>query len=987
MKTSLNKTFLDTYRSNSRQNIEDPIFTGFTLEIDEEHSPLFFNGMAYSTSDTLRSADGSDSSLAEKIENNLKAINQEITFGQYTYGINTINAKDPFGTSNERRPGYGLWEYYDIDEIPYGAVDYIYMVDKPKEGQFGGDRLGVTDLGNGSPNKSVLDEYEKATSKYENIEDLNVYFDQDKYEIKSDYEKKLKDFAETVKKGNGGEGWDVCLAGYASLEGEDEHNKKLSENRVNAVKKKLVEFGLEDLKVKTSHYGETDKFAQGNKESKLKQNRVVVCKVGSTIEYEIEKRTQELKEDDLAEIDHTYNTAVAYGLFNSKLEVDEDIKEKQKKNEKIDYSKYGSYGEYLKASSEDSNYGKAVKAVEDKENEIAESKTLTSQFNNLQAEIAELFKKFKENTNKSEWKKALEDKKKEFDEFIEKLKSNKSIDYKIDLKKEVDEKIIKEVDGMKPEELGDDTYKEICRKALAVINSKLTKLETSKKAEEELNKLKEEREKVSTELYGKHKDGTPGTEENPADGSLCWNYLNDAENCNNDLYSEQQNEIDRLKSIQENQETIDAYSDYQQSRATDVTSVLQSTDNETTGDEKDNPSKRVQLKEVPQTVYDILGFVSGMHELTNNKPYVFQTVTGLDEAYKNYFEIKDPYMGSGENKISIECLEFLDLSVSSMFNKYFNAVYDRRYRRERVPINLRRFKCSIFVHDIRNFRDSIDIPDVLTGDLSSIAKFAINHISAIEFKFFDCEIVPSETGSIFETVSDNSAGDMRNTKFTFTYGNCVINFLPFEDLRKYVIEKEVRDIRPGESISTRSLEEMARDTSWDSVLKSKNADDGTFNQNEDVDDGNFRRWYDRSILGNVNNNDYRDYIRRDSFVAVDDHFKTTIVNNFALGSVSNKNKELTELDDALRRIVLGISASTGIPVKGVTDSLNIGFIDPILNEKDLATPVIKDLGNVTNSRVVTKDTMEYMGEVVGEEDYKPQLLIDLGNVNDEEGGN
>ena len=137
----------------------------------------------------------------------------------------------------------------------------------------------------------------------------------------------------------------------------------------------------------------------------------------------------------------------------------------------------------------------------------------------------------------------------------------------------------------------------------------------------------------------------------------------------------------------------------------------------------------------------------------------------------------------------------------------------------------------------------------------------------------------------------------------------------------------------------------------------------------------------------MNNNDYRDYIRRDSFVAVDDHFKTTIVNNFALGSVSNKNKELTELDDALRRIVLGISASTGIPVKGVTDSLNIGFIDPILNEKDLATPVIKDLGNVTNSRVVTKDTMEYMGKVVGEEDYKPQLLIDLGNVNDEEGGN
>ena len=352
----------------------------------------------------------------------------------------------------------------------------------------------------------------------------------------------------------------------------------------------------------------------------------------------------------------------------------------------------------------------------------------------------------------------------------------------------------------------------------------------------------------------------------------------------------------------------------------------------------------------------MIGFIQGIKSLTTEYPYVLQTVTGLDEAYKKYFEVKDPYMGSGDGKISINCLEFIDMRVTSMFNKYFNAVYDRKYRRERVPINLRRFQCSIFVHDIRNFADTLRSSISGQEDYSMITKIALNSLSAIEFKFFDCEIVPEETGSIFDNVTNLPNGDMRNTNFTFTYGNCVINFLPFEDLRRYVLGlRDVNGIRP-ESSSTAS-------TSSGSDLS-----------------GNFRRWYDRSVLGNVNNNDYRDYIRKDSSVAVDDHYKTTIVNNFAMNSLSNKNKELTEMDDALRRIVVGISASTGIPTSQVTDVLNIGFIDPILNGSDKAAAVVKELGNTTNSKIINTDTTEYIGVVEGETNNSQDIVDDLGNI-------
>ena len=92
----------------------------------------------------------------------------------------------------------------------------------------------------------------------------------------------------------------------------------------------------------------------------------------------------------------------------------------------------------------------------------------------------------------------------------------------------------------------------------------------------------------------------------------------------------------------------------------------------------DNTFKLKQANIAPQTVLDMLGFITGMRNMTTNYPYIIQSITGLDTAYNNHYGIKDPYMGSGEDKITLTCLESLDLRVSSMFNRYFNAVYDRQ---------------------------------------------------------------------------------------------------------------------------------------------------------------------------------------------------------------------------------------------------------------------------------------------------------------------
>ena len=183
---------------------------------------------------------------------------------------------------------------------------------------------------------------------------------------------------------------------------------------------------------------------------------------------------------------------------------------------------------------------------------------------------------------------------------------------------------------------------------------------------------------------------------------------------------------------------------------------------------------------VSQTVLDMLGFITGMKKMTMKYPYIIQGVTGLDTAYNKHYGIKDAYLGSGEDKITLTCLESLDLRVSSMFNRYFNAVYDRQYRRERVPVNLRRFNCSIYVHDVRNFvaKSRVDKNGNPKMTYNRLLELTDMYYSVIEFRFFDCEIVPEETGNIFNDISNEAPSDMKKTNFTFTYGNCVVNFVP-----------------------------------------------------------------------------------------------------------------------------------------------------------------------------------------------------------------
>jgi len=250
-------------------------------------------------------------------------------------------------------------------------------------------------------------------------------------------------------------------------------------------------------------------------------------------------------------------------------------------------------------------------------------------------------------------------------------------------------------------------------------------------------------------------------------------------NNNKKALGKQKESLENQKSsIKEKQETT-----------TDL-STTSSTNNDTGVDNtttSTGSSSRSAVLPAPSTVIDLVKFGAGLKELSDNYPYVFQAVEGLDTAYSNYYKTAgNNICSSGDDKISITCVESVDMRISTLFNRYLNTAYDHRWKRDRLPINMRKFNCTIYVHDTRTFLNTYtrmgrSLLSILNNDSSVADQLALSHLSVTAFHFYDCEIIPEDTANIFDSIS-NADGDMKQTKLVFKYNNAKISFINFTDI-------------------------------------------------------------------------------------------------------------------------------------------------------------------------------------------------------------
>ena len=89
--------------------------------------------------------------------------------------------------------------------------------------------------------------------------------------------------------------------------------------------------------------------------------------------------------------------------------------------------------------------------------------------------------------------------------------------------------------------------------------------------------------------------------------------------------------------------------------------------------------------------------------LTFDAPWYFQGLSGLSAMFKGGNDVAQARAGTGA-MIEVNALEAVDLRIFELAALYRNAIYDLKFRRERVPDNLRWFSMDIWLAEFRNIR-------------------------------------------------------------------------------------------------------------------------------------------------------------------------------------------------------------------------------------------------------------------------------------------
>lgn len=170
-------------------------------------------------------------------------------------------------------------------------------------------------------------------------------------------------------------------------------------------------------------------------------------------------------------------------------------------------------------------------------------------------------------------------------------------------------------------------------------------------------------------------------------------------------------------------------------------------------------------------------FLQGLREVNQFRPYYWQTIEGLTEAYDKTFIMEDPYQGSADAEgIVIGCLEAVDLKISAIFNLYKAAVYDVEYKRFILPKNLMRFSVEVDVYEVRRFKASRNFLEKLNTNTppNDVDRFLNDNTSRITFVFKDCVWVPGESGKVFGSVTNAGGNEMAMSGMKWTYGSLMM---------------------------------------------------------------------------------------------------------------------------------------------------------------------------------------------------------------------
>lgn len=128
-------------------------------------------------------------------------------------------------------------------------------------------------------------------------------------------------------------------------------------------------------------------------------------------------------------------------------------------------------------------------------------------------------------------------------------------------------------------------------------------------------------------------------------------------------------------------------------------------------------------------------FILSLHDIQYHYPYYFTSVEGLDSISSINTE-RGIRLLDGDNKLTIKCLEGLDLKITQLMQLYRKAAWDDVYQRWILPDMMRFFTLRIYVSEMKLFHTTSKTSNKKRGsfliDMESTGSLAARSRDALQ---------------------------------------------------------------------------------------------------------------------------------------------------------------------------------------------------------------------------------------------------------------
>ena len=141
-------------------------------------------------------------------------------------------------------------------------------------------------------------------------------------------------------------------------------------------------------------------------------------------------------------------------------------------------------------------------------------------------------------------------------------------------------------------------------------------------------------------------------------------------------------------------------------------------------------------------VSDFIRSCKMFYEMVTKHSYMITSID-LGDIITTYYQDENNFVNV---KFNMRLGETVDMKASRMMHGFMNAVYDTTYMREFIPMNLRKFNMTLYIHDARSFLNNTPAGAMLrraknNNIISQINSLAAEHTATMAICLMGCRFV------------------------------------------------------------------------------------------------------------------------------------------------------------------------------------------------------------------------------------------------------